>query len=132
MNFPLPKSYSCVIIDDSQMSIKTLENFVSKIDKLQLKGSFTDAIDAMAAFWTYGKIDFLFLDIQMEISGIDIARMLRNSVKFVVFVSVDDNKTIDTFDKGNYFLFKPFDFRKFEDTVNQLILTERKNKEILL
>ncbi|MDQ0966587.1 two-component system LytT family response regulator [Flavobacterium sp. W4I14] len=132
MNFPLSKSYSCVIIDDSQMSIKTLENFVSKIDKLQLKGSFTDAIDAMAAFWTYGKIDFLFLDIQMEISGIDIARMLRNSVKFVVFVSSDDNKAIDTFDKGNCFLFKPLDFGKFEHTVNQLILTERKNKEILL
>lgn len=132
MNFPLSKPYSCVIIDDSQMSIKTLENFVSKIDKLQLKGSFTDAIDAMAAFWTYGKIDFLFLDIQMEIAGIDIARMLRNSVKFVVFVSADDNKVIDAFDKGNSFLFKPLDFGKFEDTVNQLILTERKNKEILL
>lgn len=132
MNFPLSQSYSCVIIDDSQMSIKTLEHFVSKIDKLQLKGSFTDAIDAMAAFWTYGKIDFLFLDIQTEISGIDIARMLRNSVKFVVFVSADNNKAIDTFDKGNYFLFKPLDFRKFEDTVNQLILTERKDKEILL
>ncbi|MGN8056324.1 LytR/AlgR family response regulator transcription factor [Pedobacter sp. 22163] len=132
MNSPLSQSYSCVIIDDSQMSIKTLENFVSKIDKLQLKGSFTDAIDAMAAFWTYGKIDFLFLDIQMEISGIDIARMLRNSVKFVVFISADDNMAIDTFDKGNCFLFKPLDFEKFEDTVNQLILTERKHKEILL
>jgi len=111
------------------MSIKTLEHFVSKIDKLQLKGSFTDAIDAMAAFWIYGKIDFLFLDIQRGLSGIDIARMLRNSVKFVVFVSDDDNNTID---KGNCFLFKPLDFRKFEDMVNQLILTEREDKEILL
>ncbi|MBT2560786.1 response regulator [Pedobacter sp. ISL-68] len=131
MNFPLSQSYSCVIIDDSQMSIKTLENFVSKIDKLQLKGSFTNAIDAMAAFWKYGKIDFLFLDVQMEISGIDMARMLRNSVKFVVFISADDNKAIDAFDKGNCFLFKPLDFVKFEETVNQLILTERENKEIL-
>ena len=129
MNFPPSKSYSCVIIDDSQTSIKTLEHFVSKINKLQLKGSFTDAIDAMAAFWTYGKIDFLFLDIQMEISGIDIARMLQNSVKFVVFVSDDDYNTID---KDNCFLFKPLDFIKFEDTVNQLILTEHKDKEILL
>jgi two-component system LytT family response regulator len=57
--------------------------------------------------------------------------MLRNSVKFVVFVSTDDNKAIDAFDKGNCFLFKPLDFVKFEETVNQLILTERKNKEIL-
>ena len=132
MNFPLPQSYSCVIIDDSQMSIKTLENFISKTDKLQQKGSFTDAIDAMAAFWKYGKIDFLFLDVQMEISGVDIARMLRNNVKFVVFVSADDNKDIDDIDQDNCFLLKPLDFRKFEDTVNQLMLTERKNKEILL
>ena len=60
MKFPLSRSYSCVIIDDSQMSIKTLEKFVTKKDKLQLKGSFTDAIDAMAAFCTYGKNDFSF------------------------------------------------------------------------
>lgn len=132
MNFPLSQSYSCVIIDDSQMSVKILEHFVSKLDKLQLKGSFTDTIDAMAAFWTYGKIDFLFLDIQMEISGIDVARMLRNSVKFVVFVSAHGNKAIDAFDKGDCFLIKPLDFREFEDTVNQLILTEHKSKEMLL
>ncbi len=131
MNSPTSQSYSCVIIDDSQMSVKVLEHFVSKIDKLQLKGSFTDPVEAMAAFWTYGKIDFLFLDIQMEISGIDVARMLRNSVKFVVFVSAHGNKAIDAFDKGNYFLLKPLDFKKFEDTVNQLIQTEDKNKEML-
>ncbi|MBB6238230.1 two-component SAPR family response regulator [Pedobacter sp. AK013] len=132
MNSPTLQTYSCVIIDDSQMSIKTLEHFISKIDKLQLKGSFTDTIDAMAAFWTYGKIDFLFLNVQMEISGIDLARMLRNSVKFVVFISAYDNKAIDAFDKDNYFLFKPFDFKKFEDMVNELILAEHKNKEMLL
>lgn len=132
MNSPTLQPYSCVIIDDSQTSIKTLEHFISKIDKLQLKGSFTDTIDAMAAFWTYKKIDFLFLNVQMEISGIDLARMLRNSVKFVVFISAHDNKAIDAFDKDNYFLFKPFDFKKFEDMVNELILAEHKNKEMLL
>lgn len=114
MNSPTSQSYSCVIIDDSQMSVKVLEHFVSKIDKLQLKGSFMDPVEAMAAFWTYGKIDFLFLDIQMEISGIDVARMLRNSVKFVVFVSAHGNKAIDAFDKGNYFLLKPLDFKKLD------------------
>lgn len=132
MNFPIPQSYSCVIIDDSQMSVKILEHFVSKITNLQLKGSFTDTIDAMAAFWTYGKIDFLFLDIQMDISGIDVARMLRNSVKFVVFVSAYGNKAIDAFANGDRFLLKPLDFGKFEDTVNQLISSERKTKEQLL
>ncbi|TCD18963.1 response regulator [Pedobacter psychrodurus] len=132
MNFQIPQSYSCVIIDNSQIDVKILEHFVSKIDKLQLKGSFTDAIDAMAAFWTYGKIDFLLLDIQMDISGIDVARMLRNSVKFVVFVSAEGNKAIDAFDKGNCFLLKPLNFKKFEDTVNQLILAEHNNKEMLL
>jgi len=114
------------------MSINILEQFISKIDKLQLKGSFTDAIDAMAAFWTYRKVDFLFLDMEMEISGTDIARMLQNNVKFVVFISTEGNTAIHALDKDSYFLLKPLDFNKFEKTVNRLMTSEYKNKEMHL
>ncbi|MFD2581478.1 LytR/AlgR family response regulator transcription factor [Pedobacter vanadiisoli] len=132
MNLSIPQTYSCVIINDSQMSINILEQFISKIDKLQLKGSFTDAIDAMAAFWTYRKVDFLFLDMEMEISGTDIARMLQNNVKFVVFISAEGNTAIHALDKDSYFLLKPLDFNKFEKTVNRLMTSEYKNKEMHL
>jgi two-component system LytT family response regulator len=132
MNLSIPQPYSCVIIDDSRMSVQLLEHFVSKIDKLEIKGSFTDTVDAMAAFWTYGKIDFLFLDIQMDISGIDVARMLKNSVRFVVILGAHSNEVLDVFANNCKFLHKPLDFTKFLNAINQLISNERKNTEQLL
>ncbi len=121
MNLPITRSYSCVIIDDSRMGKPLFENFVSQIDKLELKGSFTDKVDAMAAFWTFGKIDFLFLDVQMDMSGLDVARMLRNSVKHVVILGTQGSNAIDTFAKNCNFLTKPLDFKKFLHIIDQLI-----------
>jgi len=127
MNLSVPQSYSCVIIDDSRMSKSLFEHFISKIDKLELKGSFTDLVDAMAAFWSYGKIDFLFLDIQMDISGIDVARMLKNSFKFVVILDTANHEAIDIFADNCKFLPKPLDFTAFENVINQLISIEQQN-----
>lgn len=121
MNLLVPKAYSCVIIDDSRMSKPLFENFVSQIDKLELKGSFTDKVDAMAAFWTFGKIDFLFLDVQMDMSGIDVARMLKNSVKYVVILGTQGTQAIDTFANKCKFLSKPLDFTNFLNAIEQLI-----------
>jgi two-component SAPR family response regulator len=132
MNLSIHQPYSCVIIDDSRRSVQLLEHFISKIDKLELKGSFTDTVDAMAAFWTYGKIDFLFLDIQMDISGIDVARMLKNSIKFIVILGVHSSEAIDIFANNCTFLPKPLDFTKFLNAIDQLISNERKNTEQLL
>ncbi|RBQ05487.1 response regulator [Pedobacter miscanthi] len=121
MNFPISQPYSCVIIDDSRMSKPLFENFVSKIDKLELKGSFTDKVDAMAAFWTFGKIDFLFLDVQMDMSGLDVARMLKNSVKYVVILGAQGSQAIDAFANNCMFLAKPLDFTKFSNIIEQMI-----------
>ncbi|WP_162800027.1 hypothetical protein [Pedobacter jeongneungensis] len=121
MNLLVPQPYSCVIIDDSRMSKPLFENFVSQIDKLELKGSFTDKVDAMAAFWTFGKIDFLFLDVQMDMSGIDVARMLKNSVKYVVILGTQGTQAIDNFTNKCKFLPKPLDFTKFLNAIEQLI-----------
>lgn len=132
MNLSVPQLYSCVVIDDSRISKPLFEHFISKIDKLNLRGSFTDLVDAMGAFWSYGKVDFLFLDIQMDISGIDVARMLKNSFKFVVILGEPGHEAIDIFANRCKFLPKPLDFSKFLDTINQLISTERENKVQLL
>ncbi|KQM78078.1 hypothetical protein ASE74_15315 [Pedobacter sp. Leaf216] len=130
MKLSVPQSYSCVVIDDSRMSKPLLEQFISKINNLELKGSFTDLVDAMAAFWSYGKVDFLFLDIQMDLSGIDVARMLKNSFEFVVILGDETNDAIDVFAENCKFLPKPLDFSKFEDAINQLVLLGKTNKEV--
>ena len=131
MNPATSQPYSCVIIDDNPLSVQILEQYVSRTDSLKLMSSFTDPIDAMAAFWNYGKIDFLFLDIQMDVSGIDVARMLRNNVKFVIFVTAHSSHAVDAVNDGDSFLLKPIGYPKFLDTVDHLIARDRKKKELL-
>lgn len=114
-------TYNCVILDDEVIFTKIIERYISNIENLELKGSFTSPVDAMAAFKTYQKIDFLFLDIEMDVSGFDIARMLRNNVKFIVFISSHSTYAISDLVNGDKLLVKPVDFRTFLDAVNHLI-----------
>lgn len=114
-------TYSCVILDDEAIFIKIMERYISNVESLELKGSFTSPVDAMAAFKHYQQIDFLFLDIEMDVSGFDIARMLRNRVKFIVYISSHSTYAISDLVNGDKLLFKPLDFRTFHDAVNQLI-----------
>lgn len=113
--------YSCVILDDEAIFIKIIERYISNIENLELKGSFTSPVDAMAAFKSCPQVDFLFLDIEMDVSGFDIARMLRNNVKFIVFISSHSVYTISDLKNGDELLVKPVDFRTFHDVVKNLI-----------
>ncbi len=131
MNPSTSKLYSCVIIDDNPLSVQVLEQYVSKTHQLKLTGSFTDPVAAMAAFWKYGKIDFLLLDIQMEVSGIDVARMLRNKVSFVIFVTAHSNHAISAVSDGDSFLLKPIGYATFLDTIEHLINRGKQKKELL-
>jgi len=121
MNTSKTGTYSCVILDDEPLITKIIERYISNMENLELKGSFTDPIDTMAAFKEFEKIDFLFLDIEMGISGFDVARMLRNHVRFIIFVSSHSTYSIDNLSNADRLLVKPVNFRAFHDTVNDLI-----------
>lgn len=129
-NLKLP--HSCVIIDDDLIAINILKNYISKIDKLELNHYFSDAIEAMAAFRNYEKIDFLFLDIGMDVSGLDIARMLRDRVSYIVFTTAHIQYAIDAFSNGDGFLVKPIDFKKFERTIDEILYKNTKRKRIAI
>lgn len=129
-NLKLP--HSCVIIDDDLIAINILKNYISKIDKLELNHYFSDAIEAMAAFRNYEKIDFLFLDIGMDVSGLDIARMLRDQVSYIVFTTAHSQYAIDAFSNGDGFLVKPIDFKKFERTIDEILYKNTKRKRIAI
>jgi len=121
MKPPVKKRYSCVILDDNPLSVSILEKIVSDIDKLKLTGSFTDPVMATAAFHEFEMVDFLFIDIGMEVSGLDIARMLKNKVNHIVFVTAHEKFALKAFETGDAYLIKPVDFETVLKTVNQLI-----------
>ncbi|WP_231460237.1 MULTISPECIES: LytTR family DNA-binding domain-containing protein [unclassified Pedobacter] len=118
-----PKLYSCVLVDDDRTSLSLLKNYINQIPKLKMLGSFDSAAEAI----TYvrnadDEIDFLFLDIVMDISGIDVAQILRDKVKYIIFITGYDGFALKAFNVGgDQYLTKPVQFSKFLETINQVL-----------
>jgi two-component system LytT family response regulator len=115
-------SYSCVIIDDDSISITILKHYLKRTGVLSLEDSFTDPVAGIASFkGRRKKIDFLFLDIEMEISGFDVARMLRKQSRFIIFTSANKTYVISSLSNADSLLIKPFTFMELNEAVDHLI-----------
>ncbi|MCX2477219.1 response regulator [Pedobacter sp. MC2016-05] len=113
--------YKCVIIDDDDNSTELLKEYLQSVPKLSLLESFSDPTAAVRAIKNNERVTFLFLDINMEISGLNIARILRDDVRFIVFVTGHPEHALNAFSvKADRYLVKPVSFQKFVKTVNQL------------
>lgn len=70
----------CVIIDDEPLAVELLEDFVRKVDSLELVNTFNNAIDAVS-FINQNNVDLIFLDIQMpHFSGIDFLNTIEKNL----------------------------------------------------
>ncbi len=104
----------CIIIDDDQLSVKVLEEFINKTDGLTLKASFLDAVEARNYLSKNSMIDLIFLDIEMpEMSGFDLLGSLIE-LPLVIITSSKQKYAIDAFDfEVTDYLLKPIDYKKF-------------------
>jgi len=124
------KLYRCVIVDDDRMSIDILTGYISKVPKLNVYKSYQSASMAINEINMDDDIDFLFLDIRMDISGIDVAKVLRDKVKFIIFVTAYDEFALNAFSVGgDQYLVKPVFFPKFLETINQVL--KRNNASVV-
>lgn len=112
----------CVIIDDDPTAIIILENYLSNLPEPVVVTSFADPMEAMMAAENIGKIDFLFLDILMPISGIDVARKLRDYTDFLIFTTAYPDYALDAFSVGaDHYLVKPFDFSTIQSSIYNVL-----------
>lgn len=117
------KRYSCVVIDDEFSSINLLKEYLSQIPKLELYKSYLNPILALKELQEGEKLDFLFLDINMQISGLDIAHALRDRFKSVIFITGHPQNALAAFGvNADEFLVKPIDFKKFLAVINRQIV----------
>ncbi|MCX2575289.1 hypothetical protein [Pedobacter sandarakinus] len=120
--------YSCVIVGDEFRFLILLKEYISLIPKMKLSGSFLTSVPSTIDFLDEEPIDFLILDIGMEISRKNIMANFGKRVKHLIIITNDNENTLDIFDEnGNGILIKPVAFESFAKTINLMISKERRN-----
>ena len=125
---------SCYIIDDEPLAQEILEEYVSKVPFLELKGKFMSPLEA-AEQLKEDKPDLLFLDINMpDLDGLSFIPML-NPKPMIILTTAYDQYALKAFEMEvkDYFL-KPFSFERFYKGVLRLyqeqVNRQPENKEI--
>lgn len=109
MNYEL----KCAIVDDEPLAVKLLESFVERTPDLQLVGSYTDSVEAIAAL-RQQPTDLVFLDIQMpDMNGMELAHMLPEQT-LIIFTTAFKEYAFDSYEVSAVdFLLKPVRYNKF-------------------
>jgi DNA-binding LytR/AlgR family response regulator len=111
----------CIIVDDEPLAIEIMESYVSKVEQLQLAGTFRNAVSAFT-FLQQNSVDLIFLDIQMpKLSGIDFLKTLKNPPK-VIFTTAFRDYAIEGFElEVADYLLKPIPFERFLKAVAKVL-----------
>lgn len=104
---------TCIIIDDEPLARKGLREYVGDVDFLNLVGEFDNPLRASEALMN-GKVDLMFLDIQMpKITGMEFLKSLTNP-PLVIFTTAYPQYAVDGFElNAADYLLKPFSFERF-------------------
>lgn len=104
---------TCIITDDEPLAVRLLESFVTKTPDLQLLGSYTDSVEAIAAI-KEKQPNLLFLDIQMpDINGMELAHMVPQETR-IIFTTAFQEYAFESYEVSALdFLLKPIRYGKF-------------------
>jgi DNA-binding LytR/AlgR family response regulator len=123
--------FTCIIIEDELPASQVLELFISRLDFLDLKHSFTSATKAIHCL-NEEHIDLIFSDINLPgISGIDFIRML-NPNTHVIFTTAHPEYAVESFELEVVdYLLKPVSFERFIKAVNRFLKLKRFEGEMV-
>lgn len=113
--------YNVIIVDDEYLAQKLLQDYVSKVENLQLVAICSNAFEAMEALKS-NKVDIMLLDIQMpDLTGLELVRSLDKKPA-VIFTTAYSEYAVDAFNLAvSDYLLKPFDFPRFFQAINKAI-----------
>jgi DNA-binding LytR/AlgR family response regulator len=109
-----------MIVDDEPLAVKLLETFVGRTADLELKGSFTDSIEALDVL-AHEPVDLLFLDIQMpDLNGMELAHAIDTERTRVIFTTAFKDYAFESYEVNALdFLLKPIRYIKFQAAVEK-------------
>ncbi|WP_316930135.1 LytR/AlgR family response regulator transcription factor [Neotamlana sedimentorum] len=125
---------SCIIIDDEPLALELLEDFISKIEFLDLVASCSNGFEATNILRN-NKVDLIFTDIEMpNFSGIDIIKSLDYNPHFI-FTTAYSHYAVEGFNLNAIdYLVKPIPFHRFlkSATRAQSIIDNEKQEPTVL
>ncbi len=109
----------CIAIDDEPLALNIIKDFCSKIDFLELEGSFFNAIEASKVINEHN-IDLIFIDINMpNLSGLDFVKTLKNP-PLIIFTTAYAEHALKGYELNAIdYLLKPIPFDRFFQAVNK-------------
>jgi DNA-binding LytR/AlgR family response regulator len=125
-------SISCIAIDDDPHSLESLIAYMGKLPDLKLVQTFTEPLQALAEISVSNPVDIIFMDVEMpSISGIELAGLLRQKTKHLVFTTAHAQYAIDAFKvDADAYLLKPYSILHFAKTINNLYPTGKKSPHL--
>jgi len=116
----MKEKLTCCIIDDEPLAREILEEYISKVTFLDLKGGFMSPLEAVS-FLEEVKPDLVFLDINMpDLDGLSFIPML-NPKPMIILTTAYDQYAVKAFDlEVKDYLLKPFSFERFYKSVLRL------------
>ena len=117
----MKEKYNVMIVDDEYLAQKLLQDYVSKVESLQLVATCSNAFEAMDAL-KENVVDIMLLDIQMpDLTGLELVKSLEKKPA-VIFTTAYSEYAVDAFNLAvTDYLLKPFDFPRFIQAINKAI-----------
>lgn len=110
----------CIIIEDEAPAQEVVKSFLSRIEWIELKGVFGDAITALDHI-NANQVDLIFLDVHIpSLNGMDFLKVARN-LPHVIVTTAYSQYALDAFDLNVCdYLVKPFSFERFLKAVTRV------------
>ena len=115
----MPKTVSCIIVDDEVIARDIIASHLSKIDNIEVIAQCKNAIEAFNVIRN-NTVDLVFLDINMpEISGIAFAKSINKDIK-IIFTTAYRDYAVEGFDlQAVDYLLKPIAFERLLKAVDR-------------
>ena len=114
-------AFNCIIVDDEPLAQKVLEEYLSDIEQINVKGKYVSPIDALNHLKS-SPVDILFLDINMpRLDGFQFIDQIEN-IPIVIFTTAYPEYAVKAFEvKAFDYLVKPISFDRFLKSCNRAI-----------
>ena len=123
---------SYIIIEDQAPAQRILQKYIKDIGTLDLKGTFSNAVDAIV-FLQNNTVDLIFLDIHLpKISGMDFLKTLQNAPQ-VILTTAFSEYALESYEYNVVdYLLKPYSFQRFIQAISKSVSMLKTSAEVTI